>query len=142
MIEGSTFLIWFFAVGAIVGVLLGLLRKKVLYGLLLGLFFSVIGWAIILLGDDDSKNAKEAKLMKYARMIVGGILAIISIAGLIGALTSPIPKGTSVNKIFFTIFALVSMVILGLVVFWKGIKRNNSPINQQLENTIEDDKEK
>lgn len=44
----------FFVVGPVVGMLLGMLRKKGLVGFFLGLFFNVIGWAIIVLGDDDS----------------------------------------------------------------------------------------
>ena len=136
MIEDTTSLIWFFAVGAIVGVLLGLLRKKgVLYGLLLGAFFSVIGWAFILLGDDGQESEKRTKLTKIARIIVGGILVISSLIALIAALTSPLPAWENARHVFFVILILVAMTILGVVVIWKGLKRANRPTNPQLENT-------
>ena len=136
MDDRATFAIWYFAIGAIVGVLLGLLRKKgVLYGLLLGAFFSVIGWAFILLGDDGQESEKRTKLTKIARIIVGGILVISSLIALIAALTSPLPAWENARHVFFVILILVAMTILGVVVIWKGLKRANRPTNPQLENT-------
>lgn len=136
MDDRATFAIWYFAIGAIVGVLLGLLRKKgVLYGLLLGAFFSVIGWAFILLGDDGQESEKRTKLTKNARIIVGGILVISSLIALIAALTSPLPAWENARHVFFVILILVAMTILGVVVIWKGLKRANRPTNPQLENT-------
>ena len=142
MDDRATFAIWYFVIGAIVGVLLGLLRKKgVFYGLLLGAFFSIIGWAFILLGDDGQESEKRTRLTKIARIIVGGILIVFSLGSLIAALTSPIPAWENARHVFFVILMLVALIILGVVVFWKGIKRTNSPTNPQLEKTTNETKE-
>lgn len=136
MDDRATFAIWYFVIGAVVGVLLGLLRKKgVFYGLLLGAFFSIIGWAFILLGDDGQESEKRTKMTKIARIIVGGILIILSVVSLIGALTSPIPAWENTRHVFFVILMLVTMAILGVVVLWKGLKRTNRHANSQLDNT-------
>ena len=133
MDDRATFAIWYFVIGAIVGVLLGLLRKKgVFYGLLLGAFFSIIGWAFILLGDDVQESEKRTRLTKIARIIVGGILIGFSSGSLIAAITSPIPAWENARHVFFVILMLVALIILGVVVFWKGIKRTNRPTNLQL----------
>lgn len=142
MDDRATFAIWYFVIGAIVGVLLGLLRKKgVFYGLLLGAFFSIIGWAFILLGDDGQESEKRTRLTKIARIIVGGILIVFSLGSLIAALTSPIPAWENARHVFFVILMLVALIILGVVVFGKGIKRTNRPTNPQLENTTNETKE-
>lgn len=146
MDDRATFAIWYFAIGAIVGVLLGLLRKKgIIYGLLIGSFLNVIGWAFILLGRDNPNNGQESerrnKLTKIARIIVGGLLISSSLVALIAALTSPIPAWENASHVFFVILILVAMTILGVVVLWKGVKRANRNTNPQLENTENETKE-
>jgi len=143
MDERATIAICMLSVGAIVGALLGKLRKKGIWsGLFWGLWLNVIGWGIVLLGDDepisDQKSEKRAKLTKAARIIIGGFLTIFPIASLINISTTPIPAWENARHIFFTFLALVAIAILGIIVLWKGIKRTNHSINTQTENTEEE----
>lgn len=133
--------IWMLAIGAIVGALLGVLCKRsLLSGLFWGLIFNIIGWAIILLDDDVAKSCHESekrkKWIKIARIIVGSALTVFSLSGLVAALTSPIPAWDNARHIIFTFIALVAMIVLGIVVLWKGIRTGKN--SEQEEKTNKD----
>lgn len=107
------------------GALLAKLRhKRIGYGLLLGLFLNILGWAIILLGDEKTERSQgnETKT-KIARIIVGGFLIVIPTAGLIGALSSPVPAEVKTGRVIYMFLFYVALTILGVILIRKGIKK-------------------
>lgn len=126
--ENNPFLIVFLIIGPVVGVLLAKLRHKgIVYGLLMGLFLNIIGWAIMLISDDKNERKHENENgTKIARIVVGSILTVASIISLIKAFSSPIPTGVDPNRVIYTFLLGVALSILGIVLICKGIIKKPS----------------